>query len=583
MFLTSGLARNFRGIGNPRRTSRLSHGNKRTQPTRPGWIVRPNTSPATLPTRLVAVCWLGVILAVGACVACSTDRTSEEPADAGALDQDTRDLKIVDGQVLRLGEGVESGEADVESSDGAALDSSDGEANSPGSTRADPATCSQQYWTDPAFSPLGLALAVVALPGGDIVMAGYRESGAGSMKGTALTRYGKGGTAVWSTLFANDSSKWPTRYAITADESLVYVGWEKYNPAPDKGGATWAAAALSLSGKLEWTQPFEGGRSVDVVCLARMGTATVVAGHAFAGLGTGAYPPVLVDHVLGHVSTKGDIGGVATLRPSPMARWTSCAASSQHSRVALVGRRDGMGWLVVRGKAAWLLNKTLKPCPLSSDCSKAGGSLWGVSAMPTGGYVVAGTAGQLWVMGLDEEGHERFNVSQNQFYDSAQGASVVGHADGRVSVLSAVKELFSFSPVVVLQFDRWGNRENGVIVGGFGFDDAHPNLKNGYFIGRGVIRLNDSALAVIGTREEPLDASGEFQQVGRIYHTDVWGYSSCEEAGKCRSRVFADCDDNDPCTRDTCKPQWGCVNVPWPDGTRCNVASVCKAGACVVK
>ncbi len=64
-----------------------------------------------------------------------------------------------------------------------------------------------------------------------------------------------------------------------------------------------------------------------------------------------------------------------------------------------------------------------------------------------------------------------------------------------------------------------------------------------------------------------------------VRHT-VWGTLPCE-AGLCASLTMADCDDGDPCTRDWCEPEEGCVSTPWPEGTRCGTGRACKSGKCV--
>jgi hypothetical protein len=49
--------------------------------------------------------------------------------------------------------------------------------------------------------------------------------------------------------------------------------------------------------------------------------------------------------------------------------------------------------------------------------------------------------------------------------------------------------------------------------------------------------------------------------------------------GKCVGQAVA-CDDGNPCTVDGCSPQAGCTAAAMADGTPCGAASTCKAGAC---
>ena len=65
-----------------------------------------------------------------------------------------------------------------------------------------------------------------------------------------------------------------------------------------------------------------------------------------------------------------------------------------------------------------------------------------------------------------------------------------------------------------------------------------------------------------------------------IYNLSAWGHQSAEEAGKCGELTYADCQDNDPCTNDSCDPKLGCIHPPFPDGAACSTTGVCKAGVC---
>jgi hypothetical protein len=49
------------------------------------------------------------------------------------------------------------------------------------------------------------------------------------------------------------------------------------------------------------------------------------------------------------------------------------------------------------------------------------------------------------------------------------------------------------------------------------------------------------------------------------------------EPGACAG---VDCDDDNPCTADSCDPVLGCVHEPQDDGTACGVDGECASGAC---
>src|SRR5207245_11505855 len=63
------------------------------------------------------------------------------------------------------------------------------------------------------------------------------------------------------------------------------------------------------------------------------------------------------------------------------------------------------------------------------------------------------------------------------------------------------------------------------------------------------------------------------------------GVETCQ-AGVCTAGTPLGCNDNNPCTTDSCDPAAGCRNVPVVNGTPCgdgnvcNGAETCQAGAC---
>lgn len=62
---------------------------------------------------------------------------------------------------------------------------------------------------------------------------------------------------------------------------------------------------------------------------------------------------------------------------------------------------------------------------------------------------------------------------------------------------------------------------------------------------------------------------------------------ACTDADACRGGVCtgaaAACDDLDPCTRDRCEAEVGCVAEAMADGSACGAGRVCREGACVVE
>lgn len=61
------------------------------------------------------------------------------------------------------------------------------------------------------------------------------------------------------------------------------------------------------------------------------------------------------------------------------------------------------------------------------------------------------------------------------------------------------------------------------------------------------------------------------------------GDETCSGSGTCNPGTPPVLNDRNPCTADACDPVAGVTHVPLPDGTACNGAGVCQAGACTVQ
>lgn len=61
------------------------------------------------------------------------------------------------------------------------------------------------------------------------------------------------------------------------------------------------------------------------------------------------------------------------------------------------------------------------------------------------------------------------------------------------------------------------------------------------------------------------------------------GNEACNGLGTCNPGTPPDTNDRNPCTADACDPIAGVLHTPLPDGTACNGAGVCQAGACTVQ
>jgi len=83
----------------------------------------------------------------------------------------------------------------------------------------------------------------------------------------------------------------------------------------------------------------------------------------------------------------------------------------------------------------------------------------------------------------------------------------------------------------------------------------------------------DACSATIGCENLPLED-------GISCGGGVCGPSTCR-AGACEPDDASVCDDGDPCTSNSCDPDFGCVYEQYPDGHECGGCRMCLAGTCV--
>ena len=88
--------------------------------------------------------------------------------------------------------------------------------------------------------------------------------------------------------------------------------------------------------------------------------------------------------------------------------------------------------------------------------------------------------------------------------------------------------------------------------------------------------------------EEACDAAAGCQSGGPLICSDgdlCNGLETCEEGVGCQPGQFLDCDDQDVCTDDSCDGAEGCIHVhneeDCDDGNACTVGDKCATGACV--
>ena len=183
-----------------------------------------------------------------------------------------------------------------------------------------------------------------------------------------------------------------------------------------------------------------------------------------------------------------------------------------------------------------------------------------------GALVTGGTSSQAWVSGYTARGEAQWTRTYDK---SGAGAGFWGLAnvegDGFVAVGSVGDGL-------VLRADDWGNEsctKSGECAGKslLGCDDANPCT-------------TDLCTAAGGCDSK---ANKFVCEDG-----DQCTYDDKCVAGACKSGPVNACDDGNVCTKDSCNKQSGCVNqkqtgTPCPDDKLCTANEKCVAGACKVE
>ena len=90
----------------------------------------------------------------------------------------------------------------------------------------------------------------------------------------------------------------------------------------------------------------------------------------------------------------------------------------------------------------------------------------------------------------------------------------------------------------------------------------------------------------VGYKQTGSSYQNKWKQYGVVVRTDLFGNASCDDVGSCKTKAFADCDDGNACTTDTCDGAKGCVHASLADKLACAddgkicTLDYCSAGEC---
>ena len=183
--------------------------------------------------------------------------------------------------------------------------------------------------------------------------------------------------------------------------------------------------------------------------------------------------------------------------------------------------------------------------------------------------VISGTTAYfIWLRRLDSSGNLLWDKSLTPSTYDNYGWAVVPKPSG--FAVGAVIE----NQNALLRFDNAGAMTGDKRFGGW-TDKRLEDWK----------ALPDGFVAA-GWKQSGSSYQNKWKQNGFIIRTDPFGNAPCDKVGKCMGKKFSDCDDNNPCTGDSCDAAVGCIHfgvsegVGCQDGDPCTAGSACANGKC---
>lgn len=166
-----------------------------------------------------------------------------------------------------------------------------------------------------------------------------------------------------------------------------------------------------------------------------------------------------------------------------------------------------------------------------------------------------------WVVALDDKGTVLWQRTYGGALDDSFSALAALPDGGFLLVGSTFSSGAGSKDAWLVRTDKWGNVHWQRTLGTGG---------------------SESLSAVTLRPDYGFAAVGAFNVKDWVLRADAWGNTSCSSGSACLDIGFTGCDDQNPCTMDTCNPLAGCEHAPFATGTRCAAANGCDvAGKCL--
>ena len=379
------------------------------------------------------------------------------------------------------------------------------------------------------------ATAIVGLADG-FAIAGWRAAN-GKADDAWVARGDAAGALKWKITLGGAQSD--AALALAALPDGLIVGGFTDDVAAKRDGLL---GRLDLDGKQVWQKAIDGpGKSSDhIYAVAADATGVTFAGNTYFD----GVPHF--DAWLGRANADGDV------------QWqTSFGGAGKDGARALVARGDGYalagateskgagtadGWLVLTDLAGALVDDRTYGGVAPDEFLAMAGS--GDGGLVIAGATSSGAAGlsDFWLMHTDANGEPLWTRT---FGDKgAEGLKSIAVVDGGYAIAGVGRVAGSDSPAAWLgRTDHQGELQWQQHFGGEPGSDAAGVFADakGFFVAGEIDQPNVLAAALIA-------------------RTDPWGHSTCASAGACATVNAPTCDDDDPCTADSCDPKSGCTH-----------------------
>ncbi len=396
--------------------------------------------------------------------------------------------------------------------------------------------------------------AVLDKSDGLVVVGGYLVADVWSSqsKDGFVARIDKGGKLLYAKFWNGLGTQQAHGVTAGPNGQIYVVGqWDAVAALPPSSKSQFYAVRMSEDGGTVWSHKDKDNTDGIYSAVALVGTKLVATGSLNS-------KPVLQ----GLSAADGSLLWSAAVTANAADTLLAVTAVGTDSVIAVGRSTTDKGLLAVRYTAAgtktWV--KTFVESAIPEAVAR------GVAALGAN-FLLAGSSfkvdGYPLVHVIDGNGGLVWKHMYTDFKFGGQFSGAVAMPDGGALALGrGVSNKLSYQGLAI----RFGKSGETVFTD-IDFAGANANCHGGGTLDDGTL-----AIACTTTINAVVDVS--------LARTDSWGSLTCTDSGACSTKPFADCDDANPCTTDSCSAASGCGHAKTADGISCGGGKTCLAGVC---